>query len=358
MTTKNQNQNQNKKPLEIQNIPISQLKISTFNVRKHATDVEELAKSIEEKGILQPLVVRPESNGKVEYGIIIGSRRFAAAKEAKLKELPVTIHEDMNDNEALAISLIENLQRNDLEPKETATALSDLLKSGLSSREIAKKIGKNQAYVLHMASTEELLFTLEEHGIKTEMYAKDKDRKAGKAIPVQHVIYEADAINQVEKKKGKGYVPEETKVKFAKEISAQTQDVAEKAAELFKEDPDQDIHQMVLDAEMAVNHPEGTHIPSWDNPQTERTELTKMGDVRDGCNILWTALTDKANMPHRNEDLILDHIKPTREFRQFIHGLSEDDLHGLHEWLFYTDAAIHDMMEMIEQVEAKKQSTN
>lgn len=343
-----------RKELEIQNIPISQLKISEFNVRKHITDVSELSKSIEEKGILQPLVVRPESNGKVEYGIIIGSRRFAAAKEANLKELPVTIHDDIDDNEALTISLIENLQRNDLQPKETSTALAELLNQGFSTRELGIKIGKSNKYVSEMASSVTLCNTLEKHGIKTEMYAKDVERKKGKAIPVQHVIYESQAVNRVEKEKGKGYVSEDRQVEFAKEIAAKTQDVTEKAAELFIQDPDQDIHQMVLDAEIAVNLPEGhEHIGSWNNPETERTELTKMGNIRDACRQLWTALTDKQNMPHKDEDLIVDHIKPTREYRKFVYGLTKDNLHGLHDWLSYTIVAAQDMLETIEEADKK-----
>lgn len=83
-----------------------------------------------------------------------------------------------------------------------------------------------------------------------------------------------------------------------------------------------------------------------------KSSLTKMGDVRDACRELWTALTDKEHMPHLDEDLIVNHIKPTREYRKFIYELDEHEQAGLYNWLVYTDAALHDMLEILE--EAKK----
>jgi uncharacterized protein with PIN domain len=83
-----------------------------------------------------------------------------------------------------------------LEPKETAEALAALLKDGLSTRELADKLGKDHSYVLNMSRAGELLITLEKHGMKAEYYAKDKDRESGKAIPVQHAIWVADVARQ------------------------------------------------------------------------------------------------------------------------------------------------------------------
>jgi len=78
--------------------------------------------------------------------------------------------------------LIENLQRNDLEPKETAQALSMLLGT-FSTRELAKKIGKSKSYVSEMVETVQLLDTLEKHGMKVAYYPSEEKQNTGKAIP-------------------------------------------------------------------------------------------------------------------------------------------------------------------------------
>jgi ParB/RepB/Spo0J family partition protein len=336
-----------KKQINIQHIPISQLKISEYNVRKHAVDVTELTKSIEEQGILQPLLVRPESNGKMQYGIVIGSRRFAAAKEAKLKEVPATIY-DIDPDDAITISLVENLQRSDLEPKETAQALVELIQSGLSVTDIASKIGKRHEYISEMAGILDLLLILENHGIKTQKYPKQKDKKDGKAIPVQHAIYISAGIRQV-KKKHKKDVPEDKQVELAKKTAPISQENTEQVMQLFQKNPDDDVDTIIQDVLMAEES-EGGGGSGRRSSGKERTELTKMGDVRDGCRNLCKALTDREFMPHKHDDVLVDYIKPTREYRQFIHGLSEDNRDGLHDWLSYTVLACNDMLQMIEEI--------
>src|SRR5215216_4852393 len=99
----------------LEDIPLEKLKISKQNARKDVGDISELAQSISEKGVLEPILARPE-NGKI--GVVMGSRRYAAAKQAKQHNIP-TIVREMDDDEALEISLVENLQRSNLEPLET-----------------------------------------------------------------------------------------------------------------------------------------------------------------------------------------------------------------------------------------------
>lgn len=84
-----------------------------------------------------------------------------------------------------------------------------------------------------------------------------------------------------------------------------------------------------------------------------KSPLTKMGDIREACHDLWTALTNKKNMPHPDEDLIVDHIKPTREYRKFVYELDENEKTGLHNWLTFTEAAISDMLEIIAEADEK-----
>ena len=106
----------------VRNIPIGQLDISKFNVRKRVGDLSELILSVRSVGVLEPVIARPVGKN---FEIIIGSRRFAAAKKAGLKTLP-TIVKTLSDDEALVESLTENLQRGDLEEEEIVGAYNML----------------------------------------------------------------------------------------------------------------------------------------------------------------------------------------------------------------------------------------
>lgn len=102
----------------------------------------ELSESIKQYGVIQPLLVRPMPDGS--YQIVAGERRWRAAKEAGLTELPVTIRE-MSDDEAAALALIENLQREDLNPIEEALGLSQLIDNyGLTQEEASLRVGKSR----------------------------------------------------------------------------------------------------------------------------------------------------------------------------------------------------------------------
>lgn len=107
--------------------------------------LNELADSISQYGVLQPLLVRPRKDGS--YQIVAGERRWRAAKLAGLKEIPVTVR-DLSDDETAAIALIENLQREDLNPIEQAQGLSELIDSyGLTQEEAAYRVGKSRPAV-------------------------------------------------------------------------------------------------------------------------------------------------------------------------------------------------------------------
>ncbi len=134
---------------EIIKIPVSNIIEGKFQPRKKITpeSLRDLTESIKEKGILEPLLVRPHENG---YEIIAGHRRFLAAKEAGLTEVPCIVKE-VNDTEAAEISLIENIQRENLNPIEEATAIKKLIDEfKLTHEEIAKKIGKSRVYVTNI----------------------------------------------------------------------------------------------------------------------------------------------------------------------------------------------------------------
>ncbi len=103
----------------------------------------ELSNSIKENGIIEPLVVRKSSGG---YEIIAGERRFRAAKMAGLKEVPIVVM-DVTDEKSLELAIIENVQREDLNPIEEAEAYKSLMDFGMSQDGVAKKVGKERATV-------------------------------------------------------------------------------------------------------------------------------------------------------------------------------------------------------------------
>lgn len=128
-------------------LPLSEVEPNPEQPRKAFRDdkLEELAQSIKEQGILQPILVRPGKDGK--YQIIAGERRWRAAQLAGLSIVPVIVRE-LKDSEATAVALIENLQREDLNPIEEACALASLKETlNLSQEELAVKLGKSRSAV-------------------------------------------------------------------------------------------------------------------------------------------------------------------------------------------------------------------
>lgn len=118
-----------------------------FQPRKIFNDhaLQELSNSIEKNGILQPLIVRPHENDK--YEIIAGERRWRAAKMLGLGEIPVIIRA-VDDESALAFAILENLQREDLNPIEESCAFKKLIEEFLLTHEdISFKVGKSRAYI-------------------------------------------------------------------------------------------------------------------------------------------------------------------------------------------------------------------
>lgn len=126
--------------------PIEDVKPNRAQPRKTFTSekLEELAASIREKGIIQPIVVIRKGS---HYEIIAGERRWRAAQKAGLHEVPVVI-QDVSENTALEMALIENIQREDLNAVEEAHAYRSLMETiGLSQEEMAKRVGKDRSTV-------------------------------------------------------------------------------------------------------------------------------------------------------------------------------------------------------------------
>lgn len=128
-------------------VPLSLLDVNPEQPRKafSPTAHRELVASIQAQGVLQPLVVRPIEGGR--YQIVAGERRYRAAKDAPLEAVPVIVKDISDEQQVTAIALIENLQREALDPIEVAQSFGRLRDDGYSQAEIAQLVSKTAAYV-------------------------------------------------------------------------------------------------------------------------------------------------------------------------------------------------------------------
>jgi ParB family chromosome partitioning protein len=128
-------------------LALDQITPNPYQPRKtfNEASIEELARSVREHGIVQPLVVTRSGD---RYKLIAGERRFRAAQKAGLTSIPVVVKDDLTDGDALEIALIENIQREDLNPIEEALAYHQLHQEfGLTQEEISKRVGKERSTV-------------------------------------------------------------------------------------------------------------------------------------------------------------------------------------------------------------------
>ena len=113
-------------------------------------DLESLTKSLKEKGVLQPLLVRPLAGVPEQYEIVAGERRWRAAQRAQLHEVPVIV-QTLSDTEALEIAIIENVQRADLNPIEESLAYQRLMTEfSYTQEELAKTLGKSRSHIANI----------------------------------------------------------------------------------------------------------------------------------------------------------------------------------------------------------------
>lgn len=133
----------------IQEISVDECRPNPYQPRKtfHADAIEELKESILEYGIIQPLIARKSIKG---YEIVVGERRFRAAKEAGLETVPVVI-KDLTDERMMELALLENLQREDLTPIEEAHAYANLITElKITQEELSKRLGKSRSHIANM----------------------------------------------------------------------------------------------------------------------------------------------------------------------------------------------------------------
>lgn len=132
---------------QLRSMPLDRLKPNPFQPRRDFDQeaLEELAESLRRNGLMQPLVIRKDGS---DFTIIAGERRFRAARLAGLDSVPVIVMEEVDDAAMLELALVENLQREDLNPLETADAYRTLIeKCGLTQGQLAQRVGKSRTSV-------------------------------------------------------------------------------------------------------------------------------------------------------------------------------------------------------------------
>ncbi|TFE01442.1 ParB/RepB/Spo0J family partition protein [Jeotgalibacillus salarius] len=130
----------------VQQLSVKDIRPNPYQPRKifEETPLEELTHSVKEHGILQPIIVRKSLKG---FEIVAGERRFRAAKAADMAHVPAVVR-DLNDRQMMELSVLENLQREDLTPVEEAKAYETLMnKLQISQEELAKKVGKSRPHI-------------------------------------------------------------------------------------------------------------------------------------------------------------------------------------------------------------------
>jgi len=184
----------------LKNLPVEYLQRGQYQPRvdMRQDSLAELAESIKAQGVIQPIVARPISKkgGIQRYEIVAGERRWRAAQMAGLAEIPAIVR-DIPDESAIAMALIENIQREDLNPLEEARALDRLIREfDLTHAEAAKAVGRSRASVSN-------LLRLQDLSEKVKTLLEDRQLEMGHAralLAISNATQQFDAARQVIKK--------------------------------------------------------------------------------------------------------------------------------------------------------------
>jgi len=188
----------------IQQVPVSKVAASPLQPRQRFDEasIAELADSVRERGVLQPILVRPTGAG---YEVVAGERRLRAARLAGLETVPAVVRE-MSDQEALEVAIVENLQREDLNDVEQARAYKQLLDFGLSQEQVAKAVGKSRSAVantLRLLTLDDEVLDALEKGVITAGHARAilAQPEVDRAWAFQEIVGKGLSVRQAEQLK-------------------------------------------------------------------------------------------------------------------------------------------------------------
>lgn len=226
---------------QLKQIDVHLLKRGEYQPRRFIEEkaLQELAASIEKHGVMQPIVIRPVDDEKRPYEIIAGERRWRAAQLAGLTEVPAIVR-DLNDQVAIALALIENIQRQDLNPIDQAIALQRFHDEfGLSHQEIAETVGKARTTVsnlLRLLSLAEPVKDFMQQGLLDMGHARAiltlKSKDQLKAADT--VIEKSLSVRQTEQLVREWNTPKQEKNKTS--MSADLEQLTQRLSERFSAD--------------------------------------------------------------------------------------------------------------------------
>jgi len=191
------------KKVETNKVSINDLKRNKFQPRKNFTkeNLEELTNSIKEQGVIQPIVVRPDKLDNGKYEIIAGERRWLASQNAGLHEVPVVIL-NVDDAKSLEFAIVENVQRQDLNPIEEARGYQRLVDEFEYDQEkLSKFVGKSRSYVansLRLLSLSEEVLVLVEQGSITAGHARSLIGLQNSILLAKQIIQKKLSVRQTE----------------------------------------------------------------------------------------------------------------------------------------------------------------
>lgn len=191
-------------------IPVSKISPLPGQPRTHFDEeaLAELAASIEARGVIQPIIVRPKGEGT--YQLVAGERRWRAAQKARLHQIPAIIRE-LDDREVMALALIENIQREDLNPIEEARAYHRLSEDErMSQAEIAKLVDKSRSHVANLQrllALPEDVITLVEQGALSMGHARALIGYDEASALAREAVADRLSVREVEKRVRSGSAP-------------------------------------------------------------------------------------------------------------------------------------------------------
>ena len=194
-----------KEEKNIKIIPVEKIQPGPWQARKNfnKADLEELSLSIKSKGILSPIWVSPSKENKSYYDLIAGERRWRAAQLSRIHEVPCIIFNNVDANSASVMSLIENIQRKDLNPIEEAKGYSDLINQHNYTQEDAGKIvGKSRVHItnsLRLLKLPEKVLNFLKEGKLSAGHARLLIGRQDAYVVALRIINEALSVREVEK---------------------------------------------------------------------------------------------------------------------------------------------------------------
>ncbi|SDB22792.1 ParB/RepB/Spo0J family partition protein [Bauldia litoralis] len=199
-------------------LPVEFLRPNPRNPRKDfvTADLDDLASSVKERGVVQPILVRPVADAANTYEIIAGERRWRAAQKVGLHDVPVVVLE-VSDSEALELAIIENVQRADLNPLEEALGYQQLLDDhDYTQMQLAEVIGKSRSHIantLRLLKLPESVLAYVRSGKLSAGHARtlvtlpDPEAVARRIVEAGMSVREAEALVETDRRKPGGKAP-------------------------------------------------------------------------------------------------------------------------------------------------------